>query len=421
MSGDVDVVVVGAGVAGLAAAHALGRGGARVLLLDKQREVRPIAKGELLQPGAITVLRGWGVVDALVADGALRVPALVARDREGAALLTMDYRTLLDAERPWLLVHDYHVILGALARTLPATVEVRRGAVVRELVRDSGGRARGVRLDSGDVSASLVVAADGLSSRLRKDAGIELARTEYPHKLAAFDLADQPVGEDVSTYATPRGLAMSYSLPGDRARLYVQVAADELRGVDREKAQDWVDEFVRQVPAFAGKRADVLRAWNGKQVLPVGRSLTESLSGKGIVLLGESAHAVHPAAGQGMNSSIVNAARLADRVAALEGDLAPGRLDPVLAAWSDERRRALLHVATTSHSATRMITDLSPFGRALGRRALRKTGGNRRLTYTIMHNMSGLGQHPLRPLDRLHQLGVLPDPRGGQLPGWARR
>ncbi|WP_307868738.1 FAD-dependent oxidoreductase [Umezawaea beigongshangensis] len=419
MSTDVDVLVSGAGVAGLAAAHALGGLGLRVLVLDKQREIRPVPKGELLQPGATDVLADWGVADELAADGALRLSGLTVRDPHGAALLALDYRTL-DTGRPWLLVHDYHVILAALARTLPASVELRRGVLVRELVRDEHGRTTGVRTDGGDLTAGLVVAADGLSSRLRRNAGIEVERADYPHRLAAFELTGQPLGDDVSTYVTSRGLAMRYSLPGERARLYVQVEPDELRGVDASAAGGWIDGLVRDVPALAPLREDVARAWSARQVLPVGRSLTTSLAADGLALIGESAHSVHPAAGQGMNSSILDAASLAARVRELDGDLAPELLAPLLRAWSTGRRPELIAVGTTSHNATRMISDLSPFGRVLGRRALRKTGRNRRLRHTIMHNMAGLGQHSLSPLDRLHQLGVLPDPRGGQLPSWAR-
>jgi hypothetical protein len=66
-----------------------------------------------------------------------------------------------------------------------------------------------------------------------------------------------------------------------------------------------------------------------------------------------------------------------------------------------------------------MLTDLSWLGRAIGRRALRHTGANRRLSYTVMHNMSGLGAHELSPLDRLHQIGLLPDPRARRRPAWA--
>ena len=56
-----DVVVCGAGVAGLAAAHALGALGLEVLLVDKQTTLTTAAKGEVLQPGALKIL-GWRAV-----------------------------------------------------------------------------------------------------------------------------------------------------------------------------------------------------------------------------------------------------------------------------------------------------------------------------------------------------------------------
>ena len=42
-----DAVVCGAGAGGLASAHALGALGLRVLVVDKQPELRPVAKGEV--------------------------------------------------------------------------------------------------------------------------------------------------------------------------------------------------------------------------------------------------------------------------------------------------------------------------------------------------------------------------------------
>lgn len=81
MSGDYDVVVCGAGAGGLAAARALDAIGLRVLVVDKQRRPRPVAKGEVLQPGALRVLRRWGTDRLLTRNGALRLGRLVVRSR----------------------------------------------------------------------------------------------------------------------------------------------------------------------------------------------------------------------------------------------------------------------------------------------------------------------------------------------------
>lgn len=62
-----------------------------------------------------------------------------------------------------------------------------------------------------------------------------------------------------------------------------------------------------------------------------------------------------------------------------------------------------------SHNAARMMTSTSRGGRVLGRCLLRGTARSGRLRYLTTYNMSGLGMRPLGALDRLVQLGVLPD------------
>ena len=278
---DADVVVCGAGVGGLAAACALSSRGFRVLLLEKSAEPSRVAKGEVLQPGALRVLRDWGVARRLEERGGLRLARLVARDTAGAPLMALDYDRLREQER-WLLAHDYPVILDALADRLDGSVEFRRGALVRDLLRDADGRVAGVRVAEGgrerEVRASLVVAADGVSSRLRKAAGIEVRRDEYPHRLAAFDIADAPrVEQDFSAYVSERGLRLRYPLPGGRVRLYVQVGPDELRGLDADGMAGWIERLVRDAPALE-PLAEALRASAAnRQVLPVSRFLAPSL------------------------------------------------------------------------------------------------------------------------------------------------
>jgi 2-polyprenyl-6-methoxyphenol hydroxylase-like FAD-dependent oxidoreductase len=420
-----DVVVCGAGVGGLAAAHALGSLGLRVLLVDKQDGPTTAAKGEVLQPGALRILSAWGVTRRLQERGALRLSQLVARDPEGRPQMSLEYDRL-PGDANWLLAHDYPAILAALTDGLAPTVDFRRGVLVRGPLRDAAGRISGVTLRPGgggrdqDVHAPLVVAADGLSSRLRRAAGIEIRRQEYPHRLVAFDIHDAPPTEaDFSAYVSDRGLRLRYPLPGGRVRLYVQTAPDELRGLDKDGLLRWVERLLAEVPGLAALGDALPAALDSRQALPVSRFLAPRLTAPGLALVGESGHAVHPMAAQGMNSSVCDAHRLAAAIGALAGDLGPAGVDTALRAYESERLPDLAHTGRTSHNAARMITDLSWAGRTLGRRAMRHTGANTRLRYTVMHNMAGLGVHELTPLDRLHQIGLLPDPRGGQLPAWA--
>lgn len=432
MSGDFDAVVCGAGAGGLASARALGAIGLRVLLVDKQHAPRSVAKGEVLQPGALRVLRRWGTDRLLTRNGALRLGQLVVRDPGGVPVMTLDYGQLPAADNS-LLAHDHLAILDALTAGLGPEVEVRRGVRASETLRDASGRVVGIRLDENgtpqDVHAPLVVAADGIGSRLRRAAGIGGTRSDYPHRLVSFELGEPPVQpEDFSAYLTDRGLRLVYPLPGGRVRLYVQAEAGELRGMDRSGFARWGESAVREVPALKGFAEAVGAAAGTRQLFPVTRFLASRLTAPGLALVGESAYAVHPMAAQGMNSAITSAAALADQLSARLGpEPRPGTpsgdatvdaatVDAALHGYEEDRLPVLGQAARTSDNAARMVTDLTWPGRVLGRRAVRCTGANPRLLHTITYNMSGLGPRPLTLLDRLHQIGLLPDPRAHRVP-----
>ncbi|OEV11355.1 FAD-dependent oxidoreductase, partial [Streptomyces nanshensis] len=335
-----------------------------------------------------------------------------------------------------LLAHDHTAILDALTSGLGPGVEVRRGVRATEALLDGSGRVVGVRLDEGDggggqdVRVPLVVAADGIGSRLRRAAGIEGRRSDYPHRLVSFELtgADHD-SEDFSAYLTGRGLRLVYPLPGGRLRLYLQAQPGELRGLDEDGFARWGEQAVREVPALEGLSEAVPKAAATRQLFPVARFLAERLAVPGLALVGESAYAVHPMAAQGMNSAITSAASLAEQLAArLTPSAAPAArpgtpqppdpeaVDAALRAYEEERLPVLAHTARTSDNAARMVTDLSWPGRVLGRRAVRCTGANPRLLHSITYNMAGLGPRPLTPLDQLHQIGLLPDPRAHRVP-----
>lgn len=407
-----DVVVCGAGVGGLAAAHALGSLGLRVVIAEKRPTVPRIPKGEVLQPGALRILDDWGISEVLEDRGAVRLSSLVAVEAKGR--MALDYAQLPEGSN-WLLSADHESILTALADHLPDTVDLRRATPVQDVVRDDAGRIAGVALKgSGEVRAPLVVAADGVSSRLRRAAGIEADRQDYPHRLVALEIPDVPdAAREVVAYTTSRGLRMRYPLPGDRVRLYVQIEPDEFRGVDHDAVLRWTDELIAELPDLAAFGDQLRTCVADRQTLPVSHFEASGLSAPGIALVGESAHSVHPMAAQGMNSAIYDAHALSGCLAA-ESDV-----DTALREYESRRLPEINQIGTISHNAARMLTDLSWVGRTIGRRALRNTGANQRLSFTVMHNLSGLGLHPLSPFDRLCQLGLLPDPRSRRRPRWA--
>ncbi|MEU0536178.1 FAD-dependent oxidoreductase [Amycolatopsis tolypomycina] len=405
-----DVLVCGAGVAGLSAACALGSLGLRVLVVDKAPGIRPVAKGEVFQPSALPALQEWGVLSRLDDHGALRLSRLVTRDELGGPLLAIDYRDLPEGSRH-LLAQDYPGILRALTAGLPATVELRRATVVTELT-GNGGRIDGAWLKEDGrpyrVRAGLVVAADGVSSALRKQVRIAGYRRAYPHRLATFEVAGT-AADAFTAYRSPRGLRLVYPLPGHRVRVYAQVEPDELRG----DARRWYRGLAADVPALDWLADAVPARPRRPQSLPVSRFLADRLIAPGLALAGDAAHVVHPMAAQGLGCAVADAQVLAALIAEQwdgAGDFAAA-VDRALPAYQADRMPALVHNQRMSHRAARLITNTSPIVARISGRALRRTAADPRLVHLMAYNLAGLGIRPFSAADRLRQFGLLPRER----------
>jgi 2-polyprenyl-6-methoxyphenol hydroxylase-like FAD-dependent oxidoreductase len=407
-----DVVVAGAGAGGLASARALGVLGLHVLVLDRRGAPVTVAKGEILQPETVRILDRWGALEALRATGARPVSRLAIRDSEGRPLLSLDYGMLPGPYRQ-ILCADYADLQAALAEGLASGVQIRRGVRVTGVLRDARGRIAGVQVagngaDS-EIRAPLVIAADGMSSRLRKAAGVAVARREYPHRLLAFDVADAEVADEVSAFRTVRGLCLVYPLPGGRCRLYVQVKPDEFREEGMTALTGWCDRLLADVPAIRPLETAVRASLNRRQLLAVYRLRAQRLSVPGLALVGEAAHAVHPMAAQGVNSSLADAEAIADAIAAQPGDADAAAVDRALEVYQATRAPRLDHIATVSHNASRMITCVSGLPKLLGTRMMRGTAANPRLLRITAGNLSGVSVQPLSLRDRFCQMGLLAD------------
>jgi electron transfer flavoprotein-quinone oxidoreductase len=199
---DFDVVVVGAGPAGATAALVLARAGKRVCLLERG----PFPGSKNMYGGVIYAR----VLDELIPRWWEEAPIQRWVTRRGTMVLTehqsvtVDYRTTAWGEAPYngatALRPDFDAWLAGHAEAAGAVVVCSTTAT--GLLKDRTGRICGVRTDrpDGDLTASVVIACDGVNSFLAKEAGLYPAASPDNYTLGAKEVLALPREEIESRF-----------------------------------------------------------------------------------------------------------------------------------------------------------------------------------------------------------------------------
>ena len=192
-----DVVIVGAGPAGSAAALFLAERGHAVVVLDRAQFPRPKLCGEYLSPETARILDRLGVLKAVDEAGAVPLRGMKITAPDGT-LLEADYPTA----GPWRGYRDHALALPRmifdqvlLERVKACPIHVRERHRVTDLLTD-GDRVVGVAgIDAGGIAfetpARLVIAADGRHSVVARRLGLV-----RPHRLRRVALLMYAEGID---------------------------------------------------------------------------------------------------------------------------------------------------------------------------------------------------------------------------------
>ena len=169
-----------------------------------------------------------------------------------------------------------------------------------------------VTLVSGvNLKARLLVACDGVRSRLRDLAGIKCVHWPYDQKGIVCTVEhERPHNGRAEEHFLPAGPFAILPLQGNRSSL---VWTESSRSADKLLAQDEM-LFEAELEQRFGHKLGHISVASKVQAFPLGLRLAREYVRERFVLAGDAAHGIHPIAGQGLNLGFKDAAALAETI-----------------------------------------------------------------------------------------------------------
>ncbi|KAJ7117712.1 FAD binding domain-containing protein [Mycena epipterygia] len=328
---EVDVLVIGAGPAGLMCANALAKAGVNVRVIDQRPSRVAAGQADGIQPRTVEVFQSYGLADRLLKEGnQMHVAAFYNPGEHGIQLTDrVPDVTAPTARYPFEVTLHQGAIESIFLDSMKSMgVEVSRPMVPTQLeldpakVGDPTAHAARVVLTHLDppeggpstevVRAKFVVGCDGAHSWVRKtfDIAMEGSQTEYVW--GVVDMVPQTDFPDIRNRCaihSENGSCMIIPREGDKVRLYIQLegkdAVDATSGrIDKNRMgpHKLLEVASKSLHPYVFKTPEEFDWWT---IYIIGQRVASKFSvDERVFIAGDACHTHSPKAGQGMNASM---------------------------------------------------------------------------------------------------------------------
>jgi p-hydroxybenzoate 3-monooxygenase len=351
------VVILGAGPAGLTLSLLLAREGIETVVLEvRSREyVEQRVRAGLLEPNTVDVMRDLGVADRLQREGLEHTGVYLRRrgrqHHVDMTALTGRHITIYGQQE---VVKD--LIAARLERGGALHFEVESVAV-HDVETDAPRVTCTIDGEPVELTCDIIAGCDGFHGVSRPALRDHLTEHEFVYPFAWLGiLAEAPPSTDELIYAWhEHGFALHSMRSPHVSRLYLQVAVDE--DLDAWPGERIWDELEARIGAV--NRGPLL----DKGITPMRSFVTEPMQHGRLVLAGDAAHIVPPTGAKGLNLAVNDVRLLAPALVSLLRDGA----GEALAGYSTAALRRVWWAQDFSNFMTQLLHDLGggAFERAL--------------------------------------------------------
>ena len=321
-----DIVIVGAGLAGLAASISCGLAGHRVTVLEGAKALAEIGAGLQITPNASRLLSKWGLLDRCEAVCAEPTSLAVHRYADGKILAEQkdfNVKTRRKYGAPFIDMHRVDLQKILYEKAVELGVDVKLGQRVRRIEHENG-QPEVIFEDGETMKCDLVVGADGLWSKCKESL---LGRKDNPQPTGDLayrivltldqlkndqELRDWVANPQCHFWAGPDAHAVGYSVRRGEMFNLVLLCPDDLPpNVSRQTGsteemralfKGWDPimtrflDHVSEVDKWKLMYSTELETWINKQ--------------RTLLLIGDSVHPMLPYLAQGANSALEDGAVL---------------------------------------------------------------------------------------------------------------
>jgi 2-polyprenyl-6-methoxyphenol hydroxylase-like FAD-dependent oxidoreductase len=306
--------IVGGGPAGMILGFLLARAGVEVVVLEKHADFLRDFRGDTIHPSTLELMYELGVLD----DFLKRPHQEVA---QGSALvddfevIVADFSHLPTHCKFIALMPQWDFLNFVAEKAKPyAQFHLHMESEVTDLIIENG-RVAGVRAKTPqgilEVRADLVVGADGRHSLVREKAGLQVHDLGAPIDVLWMRLPRKPDDPNETLGRFREGRILITLNRGDYWQCAYVISKGGFTAIQQKGLTAFCEDIAAVAP-FTRDRTAAWKDWDEIKLLTVAVDRLRRWSRPGLLCIGDSAHAMSPVGGVGINLAIQDAVATAN-------------------------------------------------------------------------------------------------------------